>query len=123
MVRSENNIEVITDFLEACGPIRGIGEHVQPLLSKQKNLFLTKTDFALRFVKSLSQSLTTEESFGSAFEFIKGLLNGEHNSKKKIVYFKMLEGFIFSLKEYSISQKYVSETVVLVANSWGKFIE
>lgn len=74
-------------------------------------------------VKSLTQSLNTDDDFAKSFEFIKGLLNSEHNAKKKIVYLRMLEGFAISLKKYNLSQKLVGDVITAVANSWVKFVE
>ena len=78
--------------------MQNIGGHILALLKKYKNIFLTKTDFALRLVKSLAESLNKDEDFEASFNFIKSLLENEHNAKKKIVYLKMLEGFVNSLK-------------------------
>lgn len=100
-----------------------IDHHASALIKKYKNLFLSKTDFALRLVNMLAQSLSGEECFISSFEFIRGLLSSEHNAKKKIIYLRMLEGFVVALKRYNLSQKLVSEVLAAIASSWIKFVE
>ena len=92
-------------------------------MKKYKNLFQTKPELSLRFVKSLTHGLNEENSFYQSFEFIKNLISSEHNVKKKIIYFRMLEGIIEAQKKYNHSAKIINEIVGVIVVSWAKFIE
>lgn len=43
--------------------------------------------------------------------------------KKKIIYFRMLEGIIEAQRKYKHSAKIVNEIVGVIVVSWAKFIE
>jgi hypothetical protein len=58
IIRSENNFEVLVEFLESCGgELKGIGIHSLALLRKYKPLYLVKPDLSLRFVGALTRAL------------------------------------------------------------------
>jgi len=51
-------------------------------------------------VNTLTKNLTDERIIKDYLAFILGMIGGEHNAKKKIVYVRMLEGIIKSLKNH-----------------------
>lgn len=58
--------------------------------------------------------------------YLSALIGGEHNAKRKIVYIKMLEGLINSLKNYqdqTTRSIFSQEILVVIANSLIKFTE
>lgn len=103
--------------------LEDLGENGLNLLKKYKHLFQTRPDFSLRMVKALTQGLKQENAFSESFEFVKGLISTEHNSKKKIIFFRMLEGIIIAQGRYNHPQKYVNDIISCIILSWAKFIE
>ena len=123
LVRSESNIEIWADFFENLRDLCGMEKHVMTLLKKNKNIYLNHKDISIRLVNALTGSLKEEKVFAECFEFIKGLVSNEHNSKKKIIYFQMLNGLVRSASKYHKDTKLPNQILVLVINSWIKFTE
>ena len=123
LVRSESNIEVWAEFFENLKDLCGMEKYVLNLLKNNKNIYLNHKDISIRLVNALTGSLKDEKMFMECFEFVKGLISSEHNSKKKIIYFQMLNGFVNSARKYHQNTKIPNQILVLVINSWIKFIE
>jgi hypothetical protein len=81
---------------------------------------------AIRIVNTLTNSLTDERAIKDFVGFILGMIGGEHNAKKKIVYVRMLEGILSSLKnhqEEKVRNQFSQDILVSIVNSLVKFTE
>ena len=75
-----------------------LGNQVLPLLNHIKHLFQSHSQFCIGTVIALTKDLHQEGPISEIVAFLVNLINTEHNAKKKIVYVKMLEGVISSMK-------------------------
>ena len=101
LVRSEANIEVWEDFFVTISDWKSIDKQALGILTKIKNKFLNFPEPSIKIVNSLTSSLIEEGSLKEVITFISNLISGEHNAKRKIVYIRMLQGVMSSLKNLS----------------------
>jgi len=62
----------------------------------------------------------------NVLNYLSGLIGGEHNAKRKIVYVRMLDGLINSLQHYpdpTARSIFAQEILVVIANGLIKFTE
>lgn len=97
LVRSESNFEVWEEFILSVEDWKGVDQYLLPLVYKIKHLFLGNVETAIRIVNTLTKNIADERVVKDYVGFILGLMGGEHNSKRKIVYVRMLEGIVESL--------------------------
>lgn len=86
----------------------GLDRFILALLKKNKNLYANHKEVSIRLVNALARNIREEKAFIDCFEFIKGLVSGEHNAKKKIIYFQMLKGFVLSIKNNNLNPKFMN---------------
>lgn len=126
LVRSESNFDIWEEFILAAENWKGVDQHLLPLIHKIKSLFLNNVEGAIRIVNTLTRNLTDERVIKDFVAFILGMIGGEHNAKKKIVYVRMLEGILESLKQHpeeKVRNQYSQDILVSIVNSLVKFTE
>jgi hypothetical protein len=126
LVRSEANIEVWEEFVLAVQNWQGIDSQVLEMLKKIKGQFLSQPEPCIRIVVSLTSHLKDEKTLKEVVEFLGGLVGGEHNAKRKIVYIRMLKGTVSSLQRQSndkLRNILTQELLLVIANSLIKFTE
>ena len=103
-----------------------MGVRAVPLLQQVKSLFQSHPGTSIKLVEALTKNLSNPAALNDAVRFILSLLGSENNAKKKVVYVKMLQGSVSSLKEIAdiaIRNELSEKIIAGVASGLAKFTE
>lgn len=126
LVRSESNVEVWEEFVTIVRNWKGIDQHALALIRKIKNLYMVHPEPCIKIIVTLTSQLTDEKVIRELISYLSALFGGEHTSKKKILYVRMLQGVVASLKDHAdhnLRNLLYQEIIVMLANGLIKFTD